>query len=173
MNDRKGDWMQTFSGGMFWPIDPWPDEVDIVDIAHALSNICRYGGHCRSFYSVAEHSALMCVAAPPEHRRWALLHDAAEAYVVDVPRPLKRFLPGYAEIEDRVLRAIADRFDLPWPMPEAVKILDNRMLVSEQRAIMGRPPAPWGIDVEPLDVPIRCLDPETARRSFMTLWESL
>ena len=64
---RKGDWMQTYTGRQFWPIDPRANEVHIEDIAHALSMMCRYNGHCRTFYSVAEHSVLVSQHVPPEH----------------------------------------------------------------------------------------------------------
>jgi hypothetical protein len=88
--DRRGDWMQTFTGRAFYPLDPRPEDIDPVDIAHALSLICRYGGHSSRFYSVAEHCVLMSHAVAPEHALWALLHDATEAYLGDMIRPLKR-----------------------------------------------------------------------------------
>ena len=115
MADRKGDWMQTYTGRQFWPLDPRPEEVVIEDIARALSMQCRFAGHCAKFYSVADHSVRVSMLAD-ENSTLALaglLHDAAEAYVVDVPRPLKRFLPGYKEIEREVARAIEKRFGLP------------------------------------------------------------
>ena len=73
---RKGNWMQTFTGRQFWPADPRADEIDIRDIAHALSMQCRYAGHCTQFYSVAEHCVLLANAIP-EQKLWALLHDAS------------------------------------------------------------------------------------------------
>src|SRR5690606_29748913 len=98
---RKGDWMQTFTGRRFWPLDPRPDEICIEDIAHALSMQCRYAGHCLSFYSVAEHSVLLSQHVAEPFRRWALLHDASEAYLVDVPRPIKGDLSNYRAVEAR------------------------------------------------------------------------
>jgi hypothetical protein len=76
---RRGDWMQTFTGRRFWPLDPRGEDVLIEDIAHALSLLTRYGGHCTRFYSVAEHSVLLARAATPENALWLLLHDASEA----------------------------------------------------------------------------------------------
>src|ERR1035437_1784040 len=108
----RGDWMQVYSGARFYPLDPRPDEIDAADIAHALSLLCRYGGHVDRFYSVAEHCVLMSRAVAPENALAALLHDATEAYVVDVPRPLKRCLRDYAPIEAAVWRAIASRFSV-------------------------------------------------------------
>ena len=109
----RGDWMQTYTGVRFYPMDPRPEELDIRDIAHALSLICRYGGHVDRFYSVAEHCVLMSQCVPEEHALWALLHDASEAYVGDMVRPLKRQLPEYEAAEGRVIAAIVERVGLP------------------------------------------------------------
>src|SRR5688572_25823546 len=107
METRKGDWMQTFTGRKFWPVDPRSNEIFIEDIAHSLSMMCRFLGHCSKFYSVAEH----CVRASwwVADRRGsyldqlaALLHDAGEAYVVDVPRPIKPYLSNYKELEHNI-----------------------------------------------------------------------
>ena len=85
MSARRGEWIQTFSGGRFWPLDPRPEDVYIGDIAHALSMKCRYAGHTTFFYSVAEHSVHVCRHAPAEHKLWALLHD--EGRQVFLPHP--------------------------------------------------------------------------------------
>lgn len=178
---RFGDWMQTASGKMFWPLDPRADEVDIHDIAHALANLCRYGGHCRRFYSVAEHSVLMARAVDAPWKLWALLHDAAEAYVVDVPRPLKRFLVGYRETEDRVLRCIVDKFGLRYNdtvlgtiIPDNIGIVDNRILLDEKAQNMVAGPA-WGsLDgYEPLGVTLQFWTPEQAEGHFLDLFAEL
>src|SRR5438128_12538670 len=84
----RGDWMQTYTGRAFYPLDPRLDDICIEDIAHALSMLCRYGGQCQEFYSVAEHSVLMSYAVNPQHALWALLHDATESYMGDLIRPL-------------------------------------------------------------------------------------
>ncbi len=143
----RGDWIQTAHGRQFWPIDPRPDEVFIDDIAHALSMLCRFGGHCLHFYSVAEHSVLLSRAAPPEHKLWALLHDAGEAYLVDVPRPLKPFLAGYREAEDKIMLAICERFGLPAEMPAPLKDLDKRILFDERTQNMATAPVRWATPV--------------------------
>ena len=109
--NRKGDFIQTFTGRMFWPIDPQPDEVDIEDIAHALSNVCRFCGHTREFYSVAQHSVLVSEIVPAAFALEGLLHDATEAYISDVARPVKPYLTNYKEIEINLYRAIAKRFN--------------------------------------------------------------
>jgi hypothetical protein len=144
--ERKGHWMQTASGGAYWPLDPRPEEVFIKDIAHALSHMCRYGGHCKRFYSVAEHSVIVSRVVPPEHALAALMHDATEAYCGDVVRPLKKSLHGYAEIELRNWLAIARAFDLPKTLPACVHDADVAVLFAEQKALMGESPrADWGM----------------------------
>lgn len=163
----RGDWMQTFTGARFYPLDPRVEEIDIVDIAHALSMLCRYGGHVDRFYSVAEHCVLMSEAVAPEHALAALLHDATEAYIIDVPRPLKRQLVGYREIEDKVWAAIAKRFDVDPIIPPEVKVADNRILLNERGTLMsaaGR----WEVDdhYEPLEVTITGWEPDLAEACY-------
>src|SRR5689334_11513518 len=96
---RVGDWMMTLSGKRFWPLDPRPEDVDFRDIGHALSMICRYGGHVRRFYSVAEHSALLArwfeARGDFTFAKYALLHDGTEAYIGDMVRQLKQFMPEF------------------------------------------------------------------------------
>lgn len=164
----RGDWMQTFTGRRFYPLSPRPEELDPADIAHALSLLCRYGGHVDRFYSVAEHCLLMSQAVEPEHALAALLHDATEAYVVDVPRPLKRQLPGYREIEEQVWYAIAYRFGLDLELPAPVKEADNRILLTERNALMSRAEI-WSLDgvVDPLPVPIRGVAPAEVERLYL------
>lgn len=168
MSWTRGDWMQTYSGRRFYPLDPHPDEIDPTDIAHALALLCRYGGHVDRFYSVAEHCVLMSEAVAPEHALAALLHDATEAYVVDVPRPLKRQLPDYRAIEDRVWVAIAWRFNLPYELPGPVKAADDRILLTERNALMPRAER-WEQDgvVEPLPVDIQGWAPSEAERRYL------
>lgn len=169
---RPGDFMQTYTGRKFWPLDPRTDEVCIEDIAHALSMQCRYGGHCLRFYSVAEHSVLMARAVGPDVALWALLHDAAEAYVADMPRPLKRFLAGYKDVEAKVMAAVCDKFGLPHEMPAAVKDSDERILADEIRQNMA--PMDWhGEHAEGLGVTLRFWRPEVARDAFLAEFQYL
>lgn len=163
----RGDWMQTFSGRRFYPLSPRPDELEPADIAHALSLLCRYGGHVDRFYSVAEHCVLMSQAVAPANALAALLHDATEAYVVDVPRPLKRQLPGYREIEEQVWFAIAHRFRLDFELPAEVHEADNRILVNERAALLSNAEAWASIDgLEPLPVVITGWAPAEAERRY-------
>lgn len=135
--------MQLASGRAFWPLDPRPEEIHIEDIAAALSKLCRYGGHCHTFYSVAEHCVLASRAAPDGLRLATLLHDASEAYLSDVIRPIKSSLTNYHEIEARLEQVIAQRFGLAWPHPVEVKRIDNAILADERDQAMAIPPMPW------------------------------
>lgn len=173
LEHRHGDWMQTYTGRAFWPLDPRSEEVDIKDIAHALAHQCRYAGHCNAFYSVAQHSVLVAQAVPEEIRLEALLHDASEAYLVDVPRPVKRFLPGYREAEERVERAIAARFGLAYPWDVRIKEADDRILHDERAALMGESPHEWNLRGEPLGIAIGPWSPNMARQEFLSLASDL
>lgn len=170
---RKGDWMQTFTGRQFWPIDPRPDEICIEDIAHALSMMCRYNGHVRTFYSVAEHSVLVSQALPDELALWGLLHDASEAYIADIVRPAKRFITGYCEVEDRIMNAVCQRFGLEPTMPAEVKRVDNAILADESATLLGPVPAEWGLTEPALGVPIIGYAPWDAERMFLARYRKI
>lgn len=172
---RTGDWIQTFTGRAFWPLDPRPDEVHIADIAHALAHQCRYAGHVRKFYSVAEHSVLMARVVSPKHRLWALLHDASEAYLVDLPRPVKREMPRYQQAEAWVMAAVCARYGLAPEMPREVHLADGRILTDERQQAMADPPMPWREEerVEPLGVTLQFWTPVMAEIQFMTMFDML
>jgi uncharacterized protein len=170
---RAGDWMQTASSRQFWPLEPRPDEVHIEDIAHALSMQCRFAGHCREFYSVGEHSVRVSYACDPEDALWGLLHDASEAYLVDVPRPIKPYLTGYREIEARVMAAICTRFGLPASMPRSVKIADEILLATEARDLMSAPPADWCLRESPIVERIEPWGHHVAKAEFLARFYEL
>lgn len=165
----RGGWMQTFTGRAFYPMAPLTEDVDPADIAHALSLICRYGGHTKVFYSVAEHCVLMSYAVSPASALWALLHDATEAYVGDMVRPLKQMIPAYRDVEDRLSNVIADRFGISRTCPDEVKQADLRILHDERDALMGDPPQPWRSleGVRPLGVQVMGWAPEYAERQYL------
>lgn len=179
MTERIGDWMQTFSGQQFWPLDPRPEEVSILDIAHALSLTCRYNGHCREFYSVGQHSIevaslVWSESGDDKAALWGLMHDAAEAYVGDMIRPLKRSFPAYCEVEERVMRAIANRFNLPWAPPylEAIHRADNVMLATEARDLMATPPVSWQLPEPARENMVEPMAAATVERLFLqTFWD--
>lgn len=169
----RGSWMQTFTGRRFFPMDPDPDEVDVLDVAHSLAMQCRYNGHVRSFYSVAEHCVLVSRVVAPEHALWGLLHDATEAYVGDMVRPLKVHMPAYRAAEDRVMDAIATRYGLVGPMPAEVKEADTRLLLDERDALLGPSPARWDVDGEPFGVRIEAWSPERAEAAYLSRFYEL
>jgi hypothetical protein len=120
--------IRTFSGQYVNVFNPDPETINIEDIAHALSFQCRFGGHMPEFYSVAQHLINCSYMADDEHRYAALMHDASEAYLLDIPRPIKKGLANYTEIEDNLMRAIATRFNFTYPMSPHVKYIDDQML---------------------------------------------
>jgi hypothetical protein len=147
---KNHSWICTFSGKKFDPFDPDPDQIVIEDIAHALSNICRFTGHSLVFYSVAEHSVLASQYAPEGFKLSALLHDASEAYLMDLARPIKHHpdMKLYREVEEKVEAVVAEKFGLPHPMPPEVKEVDNRLLISEAQILLPNTDD-WNWPVEP------------------------
>lgn len=170
---ERGDWMQTANGRAFYPMDPRPEDIHVDDIAAALSKQCRFSGHCRKFYSVAEHCVLMSRAASSSVAFEALMHDASETYLSDVIRPIKPFLSNYRDIEERLEAAIADRFNLAYPLPDEVKRLDNAILADERDQAMATPPQDWRLPEPPLGVKLQFWSPEKAEREFLAAYSDL
>jgi hypothetical protein len=143
--DSNGS-ITTFSDVRFWPLLPNPDDIRIEDIAHALSNQCRFGGHAREFYSVAEHCVRVSQHCRPEDALWGLLHDASEAYLSDVPAPLKELqqFEAYRAAERSLQGTIAASFGLSTEQPRSVTEADRAVLEIEIRDLLrptvGRPP---------------------------------
>lgn len=159
MNDNN--YIRTFTGRKFWPLQPRQDDLDINDIAHALSNICRFTGHTRLFYSVAEHSVRVAEILPPDLRLWGLLHDASEAYLCDLASPVKKQCAGYAEAEGKLEFEIATAFGLSWPRPFDIKTADLTLFEAERRDLMPG-------DYRPVDYPhISPWCPRYARTRFL------
>ena len=168
-------WLQTFTGRQFWPLEPDPADVHIEDIAHALANICRYGGHSNRFYSVAEHSVLVASRTGIG----GLLHDAAEAYIGDMVRPLKHssvMQPWYDEVEDRLLTAIyGGLLGIVPPsglLLAAIKEADDRVLATEKRAL-HHAGHPWVLPAPYEGMAIKCLTPREAEALFLSEWERM
>jgi adenosine deaminase len=179
--DGPGPSIQTVSGRRLNPFDPDPDQIDPNDIARALSNQCRFGGHSRVFYSVAQHSAIVSDlvldnGGGPDAALAALLHDAAEAYLVDLPHPLKHrsaLGPPYRRAEAVLEEAIRKRFSLPRDVP-GLKPIDRALLATERRTfsqVAWHWPELEG--AEPLDLELAAWEPARAAREFLARFERL
>lgn len=163
----SNEWMQTFTGKAFFPFTCQPEDINIFDIAHSLAMQCRYNGHTERFYSVAEHCVLMSQWVPEKDALWALLHDATEAYVGDMVRPIKKHMPDYIRIEKAIMSMICIKFDLPFTMPESVYEADNRIIENERAALLKSPPLPWTVHGSPLpDIEIHGWDPTVAEYQY-------
>ena len=176
-----GPFLQTVSGRWVNPFDPDPEQLDPGDIARALGNQCRFGGHCRVFYSVAQHSVI--VSEIVERRGGdvedvfaALMHDASEAYLGDMPHPLKHRSPlgaAFRAAEDRLEQAIRARFAIKADVPE-IKRADRALLATERRAFSDEAwhwPELEG--VEPLDLELTAWSPDAAARAFAERYADL
>ena len=169
-------WMLTTSGRQLNLLDPDPAAISITDIAHGLAHLCRFGGQCRRFYSVAQHAFSVSCACDEHDALWGLLHDATEAYLGDVIQPLKHtsLLASYRRIETRLQVAIAEAFALPLALPASVLAADALVLAQEMRDLMRHCPStlrqladqsrPW---------PLEPVDPDTAREWFLRRFEEL
>ncbi len=134
----------TFSGQLIDPFKPDINKININDIANSLSRQCRFGGHLRWFYSVAEHSLRVASKLPHELKLTGLLHDAAEAYLLDLPRPIKNRLPGYKEAEEHLLQIIMQKYGGIYPLPAQVIKADEDVLQWEFEYVVSenKPDAP-------------------------------
>ena len=162
-------WTQTYSGRRFNPVKPIPEAIVIQDVAHALSMQCRFGGHVKNFYSVAQHCVLVSHICDAQDALWGLLHDATEAYLVDVPRPLKRSgqLEGYMKIESVMQTAICQRFGLEDKEPASVKNADTLLLATEARDLLPSLRSDWTQPMDPLPFTIKPLGPREAKHLYL------
>jgi len=169
-----GPYLQTVSGRWLNPFDPDPDQLDIGDIARALANLCRFGGHSRVFYSVAQHSVIVSElveerGGDAEDAFAALMHDATEAYLGDMPHPLKHrsaLGEAFRAAEGDLERAIRARFRIKPEVPE-IKLVDRALLATERRTFSADSwhwPELEG--VEPLDLVLTAWSPDEAARAF-------
>lgn len=173
--NRLGDWFPSVKGRQLRPFDLRPEDIDPEEIARALSNLCRFGGHLKQFYSVAQHSVLVASVLPDDLAFVGLLHDATEAYCGDMVRPIKSRMPEYKLLESSIWRVIAERFGLPLELPPEVKVADDRVLMTEVRDLVAAPAKhadgwpdakPYGWIVDPWTAP-------QARRSWLERFYAL
>lgn len=140
---QNNPYIETFTGKKFHFLNPTPDMIDIVDIAHSLSMQCRFTGHIDEFYSVAEHCVAVSLIVNKENELAALLHDASEAYLSDIASPIKQCFPQYQEMESKVMQVIADKFGFDWPLNEDVKDADTTQLKTEAKYLLSTQGKDW------------------------------
>jgi 5'-deoxynucleotidase YfbR-like HD superfamily hydrolase len=176
-----GPFLQTVSGRRVNPFDPEPDQLDAGDIGRALANTCRFGGHSRVFYSVAQHSVIVSElveqrGGDPEEVFAALMHDATEAYLGDMPHPIKHrsaLGAAFKAAEDHLERAIRERFGIRADVPE-IKRADRALLATERRAFSAEDWHWPELDgVEPLDLELEAWSPDEAERAFARRYAEL
>jgi len=166
-------WIQTYSGEKVNPFHTDPDTINIQDISHHLSNLCRFTGAVSRFYSVAEHSWLVSRLVSPENALMGLLHDAAEAYLNDISRPVKPWLVNYKEVEDRLQGVIFKKFGLSETMSKEIKTVDSRLCFTEGIQLMPDVSC-WNLQREPYkDILVRGWLPVLAKTFFMDRFEEL
>ena len=164
-------WIQLFTGKKFYPLNPRPEDICIEDIAHALSMLCRFTGHCKEFYSVAQHSVIVSYFCDSSLQ--GLLHDASEAYISDINSPIKKMdqLTGYREIESKIQKVIYKKFNLPEIENTSVKKADKLVLAIEARNLMNHISPEWNIPSIPLN--IIPLPPKEAEQLFLNRYKEL
>lgn len=150
VQERVGDYITLYTGRHFYPLQPRKEDITVVDIAHSLSRLARYGGHLEDFYSVGEHSVYCYEIAKqlnltPLQQMYTLMHDASESIVNDVVTPLKQHIPLYKDIEHNVMNVIWDMIGVPHPTEEdyeQVKLIDSTLLVNEMNQLGKRQDTP-------------------------------
>lgn len=158
------DCIRTFSGKYVNVFDPKDEMFCIEDIAHSLSNQCRFGGHLPEFYSVAQHSVICSQLASEKNKLNALMHDSSEAYLLDIPRPIKGKILNYYEIEDNLMTCLAKLFSFTHPMPNEVREIDDLMLRNEWEALM----------IKNAEYPVpECWNPSYAKQNFLKTFKQL
>jgi hypothetical protein len=166
-------WIETYTGKFVNPLKLKPEDIDIKDIAHALSLMCRFNGHSRCFYSVAEHSIRVSgLLKGLDNQLTGLLHDATEAYMADIARPVKWALPDIRNVEGIIKIAINEKFELKGDW-RAVKKADDILLVTEARDLMFTKGKDWyfNSDVKPLEYEIKPM--EDAEWVFLKVFDVL
>jgi len=170
--------MYTISGRAIDPMNLKPEDIDIEDIAHATSMFCRYGGHVREFYSVAQHSVLLAgwveANVKPELAPVALLHDASEGYVGDMIRPLKDLFPEYEEkVEKQAIEAVFKRFNLNLADLDLISEYDKGISIDEMRVLLPVVDPYLVNTYKPLNIEVRPWPPIIAKRNFLARFRRL
>jgi 5'-deoxynucleotidase YfbR-like HD superfamily hydrolase len=154
--------IRTFTGKYVDPFNLQPEDIDIMDIAHALSNQCRFAGHTKRFYSVAQHCVQVTWNLEPELKIYGLLHDASEAYLIDLPTPIKQRLPEYDWAERRAMLSVAKAFNI-----ESLLFNHSRVKLADRMALE----AEWDMVVNADR--LNCFAPELAKAKFLEEYHRL
>jgi 5'-deoxynucleotidase YfbR-like HD superfamily hydrolase len=154
--------IRTFTGKYVDPFNLQPEDIDIMDIAHALSNQCRFAGHTKRFFSVAQHCVQVTFNLERETKIYGLLHDASEAYLIDLPTPIKQRLPEYQFAENRAMNAVATAFGL-----DALKFQHPDVKMADRMALE----AEWDMVVNADR--LNCFAPELAKAKFLEEYHRL
>lgn len=170
----------TYTGKCLDLLDPQPDQICLKDIVHSLSNMCRYGGHCNRYYSVAEHSVNCYYFAlhkfnDPILAKGCLFHDASEAYCIDIPRNLKKLLgTNYSDIENKIQEVISKKYEVQYPFDDRVHWIDDTLLATEAPQL-GFDSSKWNINgAKPVElIKLDCVEPVIARMFFEQILEDL
>lgn len=157
------DCIRTVSGRYVNVFEPKPEMFCIEDIAHALSHQPRFSGHLKEFYTVAQHSHYCSLICDPADAYEALMHDSTEAYLLDMPSPIKARMPEYKAVEDNLMKTLAEVFEFRYPLPPSVKVADKEMLQAEWDQFM----------IGKLNVGLKCHSPAEARELFITRYINL
>lgn len=170
----KENWIQTYTGIKFHPLNPEFQKICIEDIAHSLSMQCRFNGHTRAFYSVAEHCCHVSDQLPDKLKLAGLLHDASEAYLCDLPKPLKDLsqLSQYRVIERELEFMIEAKFRVIIDNPE-IKMADSTMLCTEARQLLNPVHPDWPLPYESYPIELKCWNPAEAKAEYIKRFEAL
>lgn len=174
-NRSRKDWIQTFSGERFYPLTPDINTINITDIAHALSMQCRFSGHTKFHYSVAQHCVYVSYLCNIEDAFYGLLHDASEAYLVDVPKPLKdsgKFLE-YKILEKNLQNMIYQKYIGNSEEPGSVHKADMICLSTEAIQLYNNLRDDWVLPANPSPFIIEEMSPGKAKQLFIDRFSEL
>jgi 5'-deoxynucleotidase YfbR-like HD superfamily hydrolase len=178
-NDKQKAYIGTYTGKQFYLLEPRLEDIDIQDIAHGLAMQCRWTGQCKFHYSIAQHSVYCSLLGPPEEAFDRLMHDAPEAYIGDLNRPLKHYTEAgvaYRRQEAIIQEAIATRFGYSVVEPKSVKLADNSMLYAEKDQLLNlefEEAENWDRYDEDNGIIISQWTPEQAKQRFLDKFAEL
>ena len=160
-------WIQTYTGKKFYPQNPKLEDIDIEDIAHALSMQCRFTGHCKIHYSVAQHSVYVSYFA--SNKLQGLLHDASEAYISDISSPVKKtkYLEQYKVLEKIIQTKIYEKFNIDLVESEDLKKADMLLLAIEVKSLVDNANPDWKFPMESPPFHIMEMTPKEAKELFL------